>query len=475
MNKKRSRRQQIALRSFTYGMMTIAVLFGVIFSFSWAMGFRFDMKSKQVSQVALLQFASTPSGARIDVNRSRLSSSTPTRTNIASGDTTVNISLEDYRTWSKTINAAPSSVRWINYIRLIPKNVTTESIKNFAQINTMFASPNKKWLLLQQISSDQELTLANISNPLKVEFSTIKFDLEQITSSENNQSEKFEIIEWDQNSRYILVKHVVDDTTEFLRLDRQNPTETKNLTRDFGMNIKEAHFSGANGNLFFGLTDRDLRKFDYNNKTATAPLVNDVDDFRLYKNNIFAYVSSETKDDKKRQKVGIYDDGKSTIIKTYDDIKTVTAEFTSYEGKDYLAVARGETISIYPSPLDSDSSESPIYLSSPGGIDLFEFSPNGRFVVASKNNKIVSYDIETNENYSFEMSGKLTKFNWIDAYHLIDNSDKSISFMEFDGKNRERIVSGRSQATLSSNDKYMFSLGDTAGGIVLQRSQLILR
>ena len=73
------RRRQIALRSFTYGLMTLATLVGVIVCVAWAMGYRFDLQSGQVSQVALLQFNSFPTGASVDINNSRLDSRTPTR------------------------------------------------------------------------------------------------------------------------------------------------------------------------------------------------------------------------------------------------------------------------------------------------------------------------------------------------------------------------------------------------------------
>ena len=471
---KRTRRQQIALRSFTYGMMTIAVAIGAAFTLALAMGFRFDFRSGQISQVALLQFNSFPTGASIDINGKRLSSNTPTRTNIQSGKTTATMSLSGYRTWSKTVDMSPSSVRWLNYARLIPDNVTSESIKNFSGVGQMMASPDQHWLILTTGANNRDIILADISNPQKVKFANFTLDPNSVTAPAENQTENFEIVEWDQGSRYVLLKHTVGDTTEFLRVDRQNLTDTRNLSKDFNMNIAEAHFSGNSGNVFFGLTGTDLRKFDYGNNTVSAPLVGGVQNYRAYENGKLAFVSLETKDAKTTQNVGIYNDGQIQIVKTFTDQKPTMAEFSRYNGTDYLAIARDETVTIYPSPLDSSNKTEPISLKSPDGIDIFDFSPTGRFMMAAHGSKIVSYDLEMNEHYSFELAEDAKSLSWIDNYHILDTSGGSIALVEFDGGNRQSIVSGRMTAVLSSNGKYLFSISDAASGVVLQQSQMVV-
>jgi hypothetical protein len=95
-------------------------------------------------------------------------------------------------------------------------------------------------------------------------------------------------------------------------------------------------------------------------------------------------------------------------------------------------------------------------------------------VVATHEKKAISYDLETSENYLFELDKKPGGLVWIDDYHLLDSGQTSVAFIEFDGANREKIVSGRGQAALSADGKYLFSLSDTAGGTVLQRSRMVI-
>jgi hypothetical protein len=275
-------------------------------------------------------------------------------------------------------------------------------------------------------------------------------------------------------SRYILLKHQVGDTSEYLRIDRENPTMTSNLTKTFGLDISSPHFSGTSGQIFFALTGSDLRKFDASNQTASAPLATGVQSYQLTENNMISFVATETKDGKTTQTVGIYNDGQVRTIKTYDTVATTYAGVTRYRDQDYLAVARGETVAIYPSPLDENHAPSPIYLNSPGGVDWLDFSPSGRFIIAGYQNKLVDFDLDTDDNYSFELGEVNGAPQWVDDTHIVDMSGGTIKLVEFDGANSEDIVSGSGRVTLSGDEKYLFSFDTTDKNTMLQRSKLYI-
>lgn len=516
MHKKRSRRQQIAIRFFTYGMMALFALLGVAFCLAWAMGFRIDLNDGKLTQVALLQFNSFPTGATVDINGQSLSSKTPTRANVKSGETSVIMSKEGYRSWRKTVNMLPSSVVWLNYARLIPNSITTDTTRSFAGLSEIFESPDKKWLLLRHSDNNRypdgqaaveipretylampfSLTLADISNPENVRFSELTIPSDKITWPADGEKEFFSIVEWDKGSRFMLIKHLVGETTEYLELDRANAGVVKNLTRDFGLAIDRPHFSGTSGNVFFGLTGGDLRKFDYGNNTASAPLVSNVKDYHLYENGRIALLTEEITDgncplcpenaicepcagEKITQTVGIYDDGRLTTFKTYDDNLTFSARLTRFNNVDYLVVARGEKVEIYPKPLDLDGAASKTYyLEISGGVDMLEISPGSQFVLAgefaSGEQKMASFDLDTMTAYSFKLAGPSGDFQWLDNSHLVSTSDNRITLTEFDGQNSEEIVSASGRVSLSRDGKYLFSIGESAGGATLQRSKLVI-
>ena len=468
------RRKQVAMRFFTYGAMAVATIIGVVICIGWAMGYRFDLQNG-LSQVALLQFNTFPTGASVDVNDERLTARTPTRSNVKTGETTVRMSRSGYRDWRKTVAALPSTVRWLDYVRLVPQNVRTESVHTFASVDGMLQSSDRRWALVLADNKSGAMTLINLSNPEELKYEDVKLDGEQVSS---DGEQEYELLEWDNASRYILIEHHYGDgKVEHLEYDRQDK-ETRNLTRDFSMDLAQPHFSGTNGDVIFALTGSDLRKIDYGNKSISAPLAGNVTDYVLYSNSRIAFVARTQVDDKVTQTVSIYDDGQVREIKKYDDDDKTIIDFSRVNDVDYLAVARGETVAIYPDPLDSDNngpdevSTEVAYLSSPGGIDWMEMSRNGRFVLAGRGHKVVCYDIETTENYSFELSRE-GEPEWLDDYHLLDIRDDAITMVEFDGQNAEHIVSGHLPAFLSNDGEYLFSLDDISGGVVLQRSSML--
>lgn len=471
------RAKEIAIRFFTYGLMTLATIVGVVICVGWAMGYRFDLGSGQLSQVALLQFGSYPSGATVDVNGARVASTTPTRLNIRTGETTVKMSLQGYRSWNKTVSALPSSVRWLDYVRFVPNNVKTESIKTLPSVDQMIASPDKHWAIITTTKPNQAMVLVDVSDPEKLKFSDVRLsDSDAVTKGKN---EEFHVDEWDAGSRYLLIKHSYDNQFEYLKYDRQDKS-IQNLTNDFGIGIIKPHFSGNSGNTFYVLTDNgDLRKLDYSNKSISVPIASDVQSFELYDRDRIVMVQRQNKDDKITQTISLYDNNKLQTIKTYNDDKPTKLIFGRYNDIDYLAIGREETVAIYPDPLNSDDAhdqsgknDQVAYLSSPGGIDWLGMSPNSRFVVGVKGDRVVVYDVETTEPYSYELKTFNGEISWLDNYHLLDVDNNEVSIMDFDGVNRQHIVSGHLPAFLSLDNKYMFSLDNISGGIVLQRSTM---
>lgn len=470
--------KQVALRFFTYGAMTLATIIGAVICVGWAMGYRFSPTGK-LSQIALLQFKSFPSGAKIEVNKEILTATTPARYNVGAGAVQLHYSLSGYRSWSKNINIQSGEVRWMDYVRLIPVNIDTDSVGNFSEIDDILPSPDRKWAIMVEGKESQNLKLIDLTDPKKPRYTDLEIDKKQITEATDSKAVNYKLIEWDSDSRYVLLERHYDDKIEHLSYDRNNKT-TRNITKDFAMDFTNPHFSGTSGEVLFAQTGGDLRKIDYNNKSLSTPLASNVTYYQLYSNSRIAFTTKTKSDNKTKQTVAIYDDGKVSTIKEYDDnIKTLIA-FSRTNDVDYLSVARGEVATIIPDPLKRQSgkidstSTNPIYLNAPGKIDWLVMSYNGRFVLAGHNGKVVSYDIETDSNYAFQLSNDKEP-TWLDDFHLLDIDDNSVTIMDFDGSNPEHIVSGHLPAFLSADGKYLFSVGSVSGGDTLQRSTMVVK
>ena len=504
MHNVHSPQRELAIRAFKYFIMTLAVAVGVILSLFWAMGYRFNFNDRQISRVALLQFGSFPSNANIYLNDNRLSASTSARLNVEAGENTVRFSREDYRSWQRTVYLLPGEVRWLNYARLIPNTITTSMVREFSDIKQMLVSPDRNWLIIRTSDNDRHvddahgseatnetsflLTLADISNSQNVRFSYIEVPADKTQMPSHYQAEKFEIIEWSSDSRYILVRHTIDESEEFLLIDRRNPNQVINLNRNLNQYnteivLRNIKFSANSGNGLWALLGYDncLVRIMPNNNFISDEIDCGVKDFTVSSDNKIALISvestnldygSESEAEEKLQFVKIYDGRNITIIRERTKSATLKIDIARFKQQDFLVIGEGEVVTIYQGPIQN-LTNNPIYLSSPGGIDWLNISPGGRFIVAGRGGRIVSYDLEVHSNYSFEVSDNAS-LRWLDNYRLITNNNDQIQIVEFDGANRENIVSGFGNIALSRNERFLFSLSNQNGNVILQRSQLVL-
>lgn len=494
-------RRTIALHSFIYGIMTLAVIVSVTIALGWTMGFRVNLTSGQLSRVALMQFNSFPGGANVSINGATIGSQTATHLNVDAGRKDIIISKTGYRNWSTTVNATPSDVIWLSYARLVPNRVETRELKSFANFTDaqMLASPDKNHLALQ-LGNLNDFMMVDVSNSTAPKFVDLKLDVNKLTAPAPGQTDKFVVIEWDPGSRYLLVRHDIMNSdnspasSEIIEVDTQNPSfnnsDVRNLSKDFNVNLTDPHFAGSTGNAFFALTGSDVRKIDYGSNSLSAPLVSNVVNYHLYGNNIFAFTTRTVAPAGQITRVaGVYNDGKIVNVKTFADDQAIDAVFNNSEGTDYLAILHGDAggtsrISIYTAPLNRTNNITnlkPIVVTLPFTSDAFANSTSGRLLVVTNGKNVFTYDLETAEKYDFQLSAPSTQLVWLDDYHLVGISSNGgqpqLAMFDFNGQNRQTITTGYGAAALSSDNKYVYSLVNrkTSGGdntVVLQSSAM---
>lgn len=480
MNQHTSKRRQVALRFFTYGIMTFAVVAISLLCIFLVLGYRFDRTSGQIEQQALLQFRSTPSNARVELDGRQLSFTTPGRRNVSSGEHTVAMRLEGYRDWAKTFNVEPGSIMWLNYARFVPNNVTTDATREFDTLTDMRPSPDRRWLALLERPNNPSLTIADIRNEDQPRFSQLSIPREVLNLEEDQEPGEFAIAEWDFGSRYLLVTHKLGDKTDFLRLDRTDASAAKNISQQLNIDIKKAHFIGTSGNRLYALTGTDVRSVDLGGGTITRPLISNVNDFMLYRSDTIAFTATRDK-----QKVaGVYKEGEDeVVVRTFDTDKPVRAAVSGYFNDIYLAVAHGEKVEVIKNPLEDGDVAGRVYVDFTVAPDTqwLQFASSGRFVIAQKGNTFTTYDLEHDAEFTTtlaETAGEIRKrLRWLDDFHLWTDVGGEFRMTEFDGANQQVVTSVAPGygATLSSNGERLFTIGkNDAGKFILQSSRMVL-
>ena len=469
-----SPRKRKLILFFTYGVMTAAVAVISAVCVLLVLGYRFDFNDRTVEQGGLLQFRSVPEGAKISLNGQELSFVTPGKRNVDVGTHEVRMYREGYRDWAKTVTVKAGELRWLNYARLIPKDVTTRTVREFPTLADEKPSPDRKWIALLPAANKPELFIADIRTD-KVAFTSLVLPAGAYTTVEG-QAHAFSIAEWDFGSRYLLLKHVTGDKTEFIKIDRTNAAASQNLTTLFSVPLSDVHFSGTSGNVFYGLETSNVRKLDSGAGTISQPLIKDVTRFMLYRTDTVGFTTHTGA----TIGAGIYVDSKAYIVRTYDDTTPVLAEVTAYFSKNYLAVSRGTSVELIKDPeLSKGSTAGTPKLNLPAGVQWLKFGASGRFMIAGNGSQYALLDIETGEKFTVNLPGTpadITKpLQWLDDYSLVSSADKDLRITEFDGGNQQVIIDVEPgyAATLNDDGKFLYSIARTqAGAYSLQASEL---
>jgi hypothetical protein len=462
---------------FTYGVMTTTVIIISTICIFLVLGYRFDFKKGEVEQGALLQFRSFPSAATITLDGQKLSFQTPGKRNVETGRHAVTMTEEGYQPWQKNFSVRPSELRWLSYARLIPSTIDTSSVKEYSSIADALPSPDRKWIALQAAPAMTDMEIADIRDGKKPLFTSFAIPTTAYTQKAGVVS-TFSLVEWDFGSRYFIVKHVLGDMTEYLRVDRTDPANTVDLSTKLGVELTDIHFSGTSGNVFYALTkDGTIRKLDINAGTLSQPLLDNVLSFRLYRDSDIAYTRQP---EVGKISAGVIIDDKPSRVAVFDASSPVLIDINEYYSDYYLAIDHGNTVDIYKSP-ESNQRQKLVSFSTASPATWQRFSSNGRIIVVGSGTQFSSYDLETSEKFDVALPGTASDptkpLQWLDDFYLVSTAGNEVRLSEFDGTNQHVISSGLEgqPVTLTDDGKFLFSLTRSQSGVSVQRSTLILQ
>lgn len=481
MYRRPTKRQQTIRLSIIYTLMTISVLAVVGTLVLVVQGYRFDSGTGTLEQRGLIQFASTPSSATIEIDGRAIGSRTSAKTAVDPGTYEFLMWREGYETWRKTVDVEAGALVWLNYARLVPKELPVRSLASYERLDASLASPTNRSILLQPDQSRPTFQLVDISGS-SISQQTVRIPSSQYTTPDEDDVEHtFTMDHWDENGRYMLIRHAYGGQYEWIVLDTRQPNETENISQVFDIPVDSALFSGTSGNILYVLSGGSLRKLDLSAGTISRPLVSDVASFRLYDTNIVTYTTVPSEDDSRQ--VGVYREGDTTphVVYTTESPNTpLDAQLTTYFNTTYMVIGDNTTFGVYTGHFDGRvNGDSRLLVSRTTNepISRVEFSLGRSHAFVRSGSDFYSYSIErdTVSHASLE-EGAATSLRWLDEMNLWSSVDGSLVMQELDGANKHVInpIASGHAATLSRNGTYLYSIGTTDNGYQLQRVQMIL-
>ncbi len=489
MFRRPTKKQLLIRRIFFSVVATLSVLIILTVTILFMLGFRLDSGNGRLEQGALLQFDSTPNDAAVWIDGRNTGVRTAGKQTLQVGTHTVLFAKDRYEDWTRTLDLAAGTLTWLDYARLVPKDRVPETVARYETITGAKASPDMKFMLLQEAIDQPVFQLADLrSAEVKITDLTLPATLysEPATAGVIHT---FTLDDWNEGGRYILMKHEFSGRLEWLMVDTENVAQSINITSLLSVGFKDLRFAGTNGRSLFGLADdNNIRKLDLSSATISRALVSNVDSFDLFDTNTISYVGTNPADATKRV-AGVYRDGDDEphVLRQVDSLDTVLKiAVGNYFNDTYAAIAEANKVTIlkgsYPTSSSDDTTSLRHFadMELTGPISELSFSPKSDYVLAASGASFMTYELEhfRSAKGSLDTSPEAasTPLRWLDTAHVWNQQNGTLVMRDFDNSNIFSInaVTGNFDATISQNGRFFYSIGTSDEGLTFQRVKMIL-
>lgn len=488
MFKKPSKKQFIIRRILLSSIATLSVIIIATSAILFMLGYRLD-GGHGLEQGALMQFDSKPNGADVYVDNELIGGRTATKKTVVAGTHSVRIAREGYQDWNRTLSLEAGTLTWLDYILLVPNERPVETVTTYKNLAGLTISPDGKWALAHEVAANASFSLVDLrSETVKSSTLTLPTALYSEAGTKGVKH-SFSVASWDSGSRYVLVKHVYKDKTEWLVVDTQEVAKSTNASRTLSVDFKDVQFLGTSGNTLYALTTEGaIRKVDLSAETISRAFVSHVESFTLSETAVISYVGVDP-DDATKRVAGAFRDGDEAahVLRSVTSEDVVLKIATGrYVNDDYVAIAEGNIVTIlkgrYPSSGAQDTSSLAQFatLQLDGAVSSISFSPRADFIVAQSGATFKSYEIEHTRTETGTIAvpnGKAAStLKWLDKAHLWSDDGNTLTMRDFNGLNSYAIMSvvPGFDASLSQSGRYFYAVGTTDAGYHLQRIKMIL-
>ncbi|MFZ3016229.1 MAG: PEGA domain-containing protein [Candidatus Microsaccharimonas sp.] len=489
MYRRPSKKQLLLQRIIVSVISVLAVLVIVTGTILFILGFRLDSEKGRLEQGALLQFESVPAGADIAIDSKPTGVRTAGKQSVLAGAHSFVVSKNGYESWAKSLTVKAGTLTWLDYIRLVPKDLKPETVATYSTIVGEKASPDLKTLIIQEKTDTPTFQLVDLRSQ---DIKSTAIALPAAAYSEATTAgvtHSFMLDHWDLGGRYMLLKHAYNDTSEWIVFDTQNPDASVNISRLLSISVSQLEFAGTNGSLLYGLlSDGTVRKLDVSAATISRPLISNVKTFDLSETNRISYVGIDP-NNAAQQVAGVYRDGDAAphVLRTVSSLETpLFIDMVIYRNDDYVVIAEGLKVTVlkgtYPTSSNDDVSSLKVQheLTVNGAVSQLSFSEDGDYLVVQSGLSFVGYELEheraTTGSITAIADQPVPQLHWLDNAYLWTDYGGTLVIREFDGTNSHTInsVAQGLDVTLSQNGRYLYSMVKSGDSYYLQRVKMIL-
>lgn len=411
-----------------------------------AYGFGLD-KEGRIIQNGLVFVSSRPTGADVYVNGVRYKDQTNTRMDVPSGQYLMELKRSGYQDWKRALTVEGGSIERFDYPLLFPKQLHTETTKQYGGAPGFSAeSLDRRWLLVSAAEQNKfDLFDLNTKDAIS---QSVSVPAEVLAAGSTTTG--WQLSEWAKDNRHILLRRSYDKGgqagSEYVLFDRERPDLSQNLSVALGFTPTTVELRDQAFDQYYVYDQNSGQLFTANlDQPVPQPYLSGVLAFTSEKDTVVYVTAQNAPAGKALVRIKVKNESPLTIRQVPVGTPYVL-DMAVYKGDLYLAAgASGEDrVFFYRDPIGTLKSRpkeplTPIQILKVAAPNHVSFSANKRFVIAENGDKFAVYDAEEDRGYAYQSAAPLdapqTHATWMDGFRLTYVSGGKVVVFDYDGTN----------------------------------------
>lgn len=474
-------RRHTQLLFLGYGLIAIAIVATALVLLYQSSGYGVNRKG-EVVQNGLVFTASTPSGAELFIDGQDSGAQTNRRLNLIAGQYVLQYRRAGYNTWAHNLTVAGGDVNRLDYAFLFPKQLDSVPLTTFAQAPLLVSqSPDNRWLVVMLGDGSRNVAVYDLKNVTKEPLTaTLPLGVAGPTSS------GWKVVEWANDNRHLVVSRTVGGVSDFVLLDRQDPTQSIDINKTLAQNPSELrlHDQKYDQYYLYNAPARTLQTASLG-QPQPQPFLEHVLAYKPYGSNKMLYVTDDVKQPvSAAQPLAVkLADGDQTYTIRRSSLGThYLLDMAGYSGNTYIVagVDSENKVLVYKNPVDQITDKTiglavPVSVLKVAGPNYIEFSDSARYVMVENNQRFGVYDAQTARTHNYSLPDSFdagaAHANWMDSDRLCFVSGGRLLVLDADQTNRHKLVPNQPGYDAAFTPDYKRVLTFTTGptGIVQLR------
>ncbi|HEV2402691.1 MAG TPA: PEGA domain-containing protein [Candidatus Saccharimonadales bacterium] len=443
-----------------YFLIGIAILLTTTILLYRAYGYELG-KNGQIIQQGLVFVSSQPNPATIYID-GKANGNTNKRIFLQAGQYTFRLARAGYRPWVRAVSVEGGSVEHFDYPFLFPTSLTSSSIRDYAtQPSLVLQSPSRQYLLVaspNNFGQFDEFDLGQ-STPAKVTASQTTLTIPSNVLSSSTGPQSWQLDEWSTDNAHVILQHFFEESgqsvSEYILLNRQDPTQSVNLTNTFGTNPTKLEFIDSSDYTNYYIYDQSSNTLDTATLNTPVPktYLSDIMGFKPYSSGTLLYATTQNAPS---GKVNVeLQQGSTTYPIRQLAIPSggqYLLDFTQYSGHWYIVAGTtvGSNVYVYRDPqveLQAEPAQTlaPISILKVADPSQVAFSASAQFIMGENGSMFSVYDAQNDKNYTYQknttpLDAPQQFATWMDGDRITYTSGGKLVVFDYDSANQQTLM-----------------------------------